>query len=245
MGEEVGRGRLRFRIPDPKCISEAAGQGNWTKARRHSGNAGQPRLQGWQCQKDGASVDEQTEATVGESWQTGGGARPAFAFPVRAGRCREGPPFSARRGAGWMAPWWRGRSCRSRSASHSPAAHHSPATCLSHAHGQKQPCRGPYEGPLRRPGGASALPQSSPFPSPTLPANDQNQSAGQNPLHVRVSSENLSSLRGAFQGLLHLISQSGPTRPNSHHNPGLPASTHQFRFILRLGFPTSASKALK
>lgn len=28
-------------------------------------NAGQPQLQGWQCQKDGASVDEQTEATVG------------------------------------------------------------------------------------------------------------------------------------------------------------------------------------
>ena len=101
LGEEVGWGRLRFRILDPKCISEAAWQGNWTKARRHSGNAGQPQLQGWQCQKDGASVDEQTEATVGESWQTGGGARPAFPFPVRAGRCREGPPFSARRGAGW------------------------------------------------------------------------------------------------------------------------------------------------
>ena len=210
---------------------------------------------------------EDTQGTLGSLGSRGGSARkmvPVLTSRQRqpwekagrqeAGRCLRLPCAGGKvqgRAAllsparGWMAPWWRGRSCRSRSASHSPAAHHSPATCLSHAHGQKQPCRGPYEGPLRRPGGASALPQSSPFPSPTLPANDQNQSAGQNPLHVRVSSENLSSLRGAFQGLLHLISQSGPTRPNSHHNPGLPASTHQFRFILRLGFPTSASKALK
>ena len=107
---------------------------------------------------------------------------------------------------------------------------------------RKQPCWVPLRGASKvLQETLQPSPESSPFLSPAVLTKDKNQSTGQNLLHVTVSSENFSSFRGAFQGLLYLISQSGPTRPNSHHNPDLPASTHQ----LRLGFPTSPSKPLK